>query len=167
MQQPRPPVAPTPTPSLFPAGIPAPFSADARALLRESMQRISPKFESLLGVFYLSMAERHTELKPVLLQADGTPQTLTRWHMGQQVFARCIEEPESCGRLLQEVGWRHATSAGKPEYWHSFLELFPAAIATAEGPAWTPALSAAWSDLVQRMVAPMLAAVTAAQAATR
>ena len=44
------------------------------------------------------------------LEDDGTPRTLSmRWHMGQKIFARCIEEPEA--KVMTRLGTDCPTSS--------------------------------------------------------
>jgi pimeloyl-ACP methyl ester carboxylesterase/hemoglobin-like flavoprotein len=136
-------------------------AAEADAL-SASLGRAAAMPERLASRFYELVFAADPALRP-LFAADMRGQRV-KLESTLQTVVRNVRSPEMLVPLLEDLGERHAAFGVLPAHFEAVGQALLAALAEAEGPAWTPALEASWLRAYQYIAGHMSRGVARASA---
>jgi methyl-accepting chemotaxis protein len=125
-------------------------------LLRDSFGQVAPKADQLATVFYDTLFRRYPQVKPLFAGVDLKDQK-KKLIGALGLVVKNLERPDVLARVLGELGERHVGYGALPAHYPAVGECLLAALKQVAGPAWTPALTKAWSEAYETVADLMLA----------
>ncbi|MDF2775330.1 MAG: putative hemoprotein [Geminicoccaceae bacterium] len=121
------------------------MTPEQMGLLAESWNAVTGRRDEIAQAFYGVLFERHPELRPLFARTDMRAQYEKFAGMIDEIV-RLRTEPREFVRSAVLLGQRHAAyGVGRDHYAPAGAALLEA-LATALGPAFTPAVREAWAD---------------------
>ncbi|WP_028643576.1 globin domain-containing protein [Nocardioides sp. URHA0020] len=117
--------------------------------------------EGLITRFYEILFERHPAVRP-MFSADVRPQA-AMLRVAVIAVLDHLDDPAWLTSTLGALGAKHATYGATPEMFDAVAECLVAAMAERGGAAWTPEMTAAWSEALGVVAGLMLAGYPAPQ----
>ncbi|MGW2250675.1 globin domain-containing protein [Kitasatospora sp. NPDC001660] len=113
------------------------------ALLRASRAAVEPYAADLPGHFYATLFQRHPQVRELFPEhMDVQHDKLVRALM---LIVDLVNEPATLVRFCSELGRDHRKFGTRTEHYAAVGECLLATLEHFAGPAWTPAVAAAWT----------------------
>lgn len=128
-----------------------------RRIVRDTVPVLREHGETITGVFYRQLFEKHPELlhvfNPANLRSGGQAKSLAASIL---TYAAHIDQLERLGGMVEQIAHKHASLEIQPAHYPIVGEHLLGAIKTVLGEAATPQILEAWSAAYQQLAAVMI-----------